>query len=363
MAMFDYKDYDSQTSADLVAVSRSLAVNGNISGIMGLPTEDILQEISDSMFADGLGATQNAEMTLAEGWVAITPEQLGMPADSLDSYGHYQIESPITGYLDGGPQLKIIGKYDEEGNLTKISVVYTGTNSPVDIVDYFQLNENTIAPNLEPILLKVKALAVENGLTGEDMLITGYSLGGGLTNIMAKNREDLADGFFENSDYIAHESPYIYENADVILNMGYENDVVYRVIGNEATVQDAIDNSDFGLVNPDKMFDSTLDNIVQFNDVYASPLWEVNPFSIINIPFGWYAHIDALSSDAISRIMDSPFYEFTGRDSTVVVSSLSAVSRWSTWVEDKNTHTSDHYATPAFIIGTDYDDLIKGNRR
>lgn len=361
MAMFDYKGYNSEISSELMQTSWKLATYTNVSGFLGLPAQDILQGISDTFFADGLGATKDADLSLPSGWKEITPEQLGLPADILDSYGHYPITSPITGNLDSGPQAKIIGQYNDAGVLTQLSVVFTGTNSLVDVIDYFQLNENTIAPNLDPLLSTVKDFAIENGLTGEDVIITGYSLGGGMTNIMAKNRESLADGFYNDSNYIGHASPYIYEDADVILNMGYENDVVHRIIGNEPTVLDAINAGKPGLVNPDSNFDSSFDNIVLYNDSYASPLWNINPFSILNIPFGWYAHIDGVTSDAIARISESTFYEFTERDSTVIVSSLSGVNRWSTWVEDKATQTSNHYGTPAFIIGTEYDDLLKGN--
>ncbi|EDL1342356.1 porin, partial [Salmonella enterica subsp. enterica serovar Typhimurium] len=35
-------------------------------------------------------------------------------------------------------------------------------------------------------------------------------LGGGLTNIMARLSESLADGFYANSDYIAWASPLVF---------------------------------------------------------------------------------------------------------------------------------------------------------
>ncbi|UJF23839.1 hypothetical protein L0B52_05685 [Suttonella sp. R2A3] len=359
MAMFDYKHYTSNESAALMATSKQLAVYGNISGIMGLPTENFLQGLSDRVLNHGLAANK-VNLRLPDGWRELTPTELNMPEDSLDFYGQFPIESPITGFLPSGPQAKILGRYDDHGTLTQISVVFAGTNSPIDILDYFQINENTIAPNMEPLLNKVKELALANGLSGEDVLVTGYSLGGGMTNIMAKHREALADGFFKDADYIGHSSPYIYDDSSVVLNMGYENDVVYRVVGNEASALDAIKAGKPGLVNPNNSFESSFDNIVLFDEAYASPLWNISPFSILNIPFGWYAHIDGVFSDAVTRIADSAFYEFTHADSTVIVSSLTGLSRGTTWVEDKTSPTSNHHNTPAFIIGTQYDDKLKG---
>ncbi len=360
MAMFDYNNLNTQESIELMETSKSLAVFGNISGYLGLPADKMINFLGETLLNESY-YTNKVEIALPKGWTEVAPTSLNMAEDTLDSWGFYPIESPITGSALGGPQAKIVEHRDDNGNLDQISVVYAGTNSFVDLPDYFQINENTIADNMNPLLEKVKEYAIENNLSGEDILITGYSLGAGMTNIMAKNKEQFADGFFNNAKYVAHESPYIYEDGDVILNMGFENDVVYRIIGNEPTMQDAIDAGKFGLVNADHKFDSSFDNIILFNDTYASPLWHINPFSILNIPVGWSAHAAGVTSDAVSRIAHSSFYEFTDRDSTVIVSGLTALKRWYTWVGDKASHTSDHYDTPAFIIGSQHNDLLKGH--
>ena len=149
----------------------------------------------------------------------------------------------------------------------------------------------------------------------------------------------------------------------MVLNYGYENDVVYRIVGDEATWQDAVAAGDPGLVNPDSRYDSSLDNIVLFNDMYASSIWDVDPFfSIVNIPVAWYAHIDGTLSDAHMRIANNPFYQFMERDSTTVVANLSSASRSTTWVQDKDVVTSDHYGTTAFIIGSKHGDLLQGGK-
>lgn len=358
MAMFDYKNYNSAESAELVNTTHQLASYSSVTGVMGLPSEKVIQGLADVLDSTHIYPS-HADVGLPTGWRELKPADLGLPEKALDFSGYYHIKSPLTGDFPTGPQAKILGEFNDAGQVTRISVAFAGTNSPIDVIDYFQMNEGTIAPNMEPLLNAVKNYATEHHIASEKVLVTGYSLGGGMTNIMARFKDTLAEGFFKDSVYIGHAAPTILDHADV-LNMGYENDVVYRITGNEANVWDAIKAGKPGLVNPDKMFDSTVDNIVLFNDVYASPLWNLSPFSILNIPFGWAGHIDGLLTNAIDRITQSKFYEFTQRDSTVIVDNLSAFKRGYVWVEDKTAPTSDHHGTPAFIIGNQYDNLLKG---
>lgn len=360
MAIFDYKDYDSQSAAELMTTSQALAVYTNSAAMMYFPAAAALNaigSISGDYFANPVHVGPPA------GWRELTPGELHLPDSSKDPSGYYTFASPLTGNstIPGtGPQAKIFGQFDAEGKVTRVSIAWAGTNDPIDVADYFQLNTGEIAPNMQPLLEALKNYSVEHGLSAKDVIITGYSLGAGMTNIMAKYRETLAEGFFKDSNYIAHDSPILYDNADVIKNMGYENDVVYRILGNEPTLAESIAAGDPFLSNPDKMFASSADNIVLFNDTYASPLWGALPFSILNMPFGWSAHIDGVSTDALKRIAQSPFYQYTAADSTIIVDNLTALTRWNTWVEDKKSPTSDHYGTPAFIIGNEHDNLLKG---
>ncbi len=359
MGMFDYRDYSSSESSQLVSLSHQLAVYSSLNGAMGLPSGALIQGFGDLI--SGGFYPNPVQTSLPEGWRELKPVELGLPETAVDFAGHYIIASPLTGTTATGPQAKLLGQFDAEGKLTSISVSFAGTNSPVDVVDYLQLNSGEIAPNLEPLLQAVKQLAQTNGLTGKDVIVTGYSLGGAMTNIMAKYSHTLTDGFFDDAVYIGHASPVIYDHAS-ILNMGYENDVVYRAAGDHNTFVDAINGAKPLLVNADGQFGASMDNIVLFNDVYASPLWPMPVFSILNIVGGWYGHIDGTLTNATDRISQSAFYEHTQRDSTVIVSNLSALAREHTWVSDKQTVTSDHYGTPAFIIGTQYKDLLQGGQ-
>ncbi|MBT2786097.1 MULTISPECIES: calcium-binding protein [unclassified Halomonas] len=359
MAMFDYKNHTSEASAELLMTTHKLAAYASLSGAMGIgPSREIVQGFTDQ-FPDGAYPSE-IDTGLPAGWRELSPAELGLPESALDAAGHYTIDSPVTGTLPTGPQAKLLGEFNEQGQLTRVSLTFTGTNSPVDIIDYLQLNAGTIAPNFEPLLVALKNYSQANGLEANDVLITGYSLGGGMANIMARFREELADGFFAEANYIGHASPLIYDDPEVVYNYGYENDAVHRVAGSSDSLLEALQEQGPLLSHPDTSYQSSTDNIVLFNDMYASPLWPLPTFSLLNIPVSWYAHVDGLITNAIQRIADSPFYEYTDRESAVIVSNLSSLSRSTVWVEDKQTSSSNHFGQPAFLIGSEHADKIRG---
>lgn len=360
MAIFDYKGYDNATSVELVQTSYQLAQASSLPNFFDIDTGALLEGALD-ILGDGAVTGGAVDLSLPEGWSQLTVADLGLPAELEDSMGMIKIESPLTGWLESGPQVKILQETDAEGNVTGLAVSFAGTNSPVDIVDYLQLQTGEIAPYLEPILTAVRAYAEAHGLAGEDVLVTGYSLGGGMTNVMAEYADTLADGFFANSDYIAHDAPNITEDVDRILNVGWENDVVFRVVGDQPTVTDAVEASSGILVPPDYDLETSTDNLVLFDGAYSSPLWPFGEFSLINIPGGWAGHITGMMSTAFSRIIDSEFYDLTERDSVIVVSELGAGLRETTWVWDKPASNHDRPYSPSIVIGTDYDDLLKDN--
>lgn len=357
MGMFDYKNYSSSEAAQLVDDAQRLSAYTNAYNFFFLPGSDLLNllgDITGDLFAN------KTNVAIPDGWRELTATDLGVSEDLIDRSGYFTIESFYTGTSVEGPQAKIFAQYDETGNICKINLNFCGTNNLADVIDYLNLNSREGVELLEPLLKIVKDFAMANGLQGSDVLVSGYSLGAAVTNVMAAERLNLADGFFSDADYMAFEVPTIYDNSEVVLNFGYENDVVHRITGDADSFLGALADMDFGLVNPDRQFDSSTDNLVLFNDVYASALWEVSPFSLLNIPVGWFAHMNGVTTDAITRITDSTFYDYTVKDSTVIVSDLTGLTRSTTWVRDKATHTSDHFNTAAFLIGTEHNDLIAG---
>lgn len=358
MGMFDYKKYNSNQSVELVSTSAKLAIYTNAASFMYLPGDKIINTFA-KLFPNRYPNKVN--IAIPENWRELTPAELKLPANSKDITGYYTLVSPATGDrpISGmGPQAKIFGEFDKKGKLLRVSMSWAGTNDPLDIADYFKLNEGSIAPNMQKLLLALKNYAVANGLSPEDVIVTGYSLGGGLTNVMAKYREELADGFFKDANYIAHASPLIYDNADVIFNFGYENDAVYRILNDYPTFQEAMKNLGKGLSNTDTNFASSVDNLVLFTNAYASPLWNLfggnGSMSILNTFQGWSAHRGGIVSDAIERISTSPFYEFTQRDTRAIVDHLNGFKRIMTWVKDKTGENK-----PVFIFGSDKNNKLE----
>lgn len=362
MPIYDYKDYSATEAADLVALSLKLASYTSLPKVFGIESATVIEAMFDA-FGDG-GLTGQAVTTgLPPGWREMTVQELGLPAELLDSMGQIKIESPITGWAESGPQVKILAETDAAGRITGLCVSYAGTNSPVDFPDYLQLPTGEIAAMLSPILEAVRTVAEANGLTGEDVMITGYSLGAGMANIQARYADTLAGGFFADSDYISHEAPVIYDDPSRILNVGWENDVVFRVVGTQPTVEEAAAAGGPLLVPPDYDLTTTTDNLVSFDGAYASALWPFGPFSLLNIVGGWWAHVAGGLSTGHERIAHSAFYDLTTQDSVVVVSNLGADMRDTTWVWDKPApnHDDRPFAT-TFVVGTEWGDRLKDGK-
>lgn len=361
MGMFDFKNLNSSASAELVSISSKLAIYSNAASFMGFPGARILNWLSS--ISGNLNANKY-DINPPKGWREIEPSELGLSNSVKDRRGYYTFESPVLGKapIDGmGPQAKIFGEF-KNGKVVKISLAFAGTNDLLDIADYFHFNDGKVVPPMNPLLNVVKEYVIAQGLSSNDVIITGYSLGGGLANLAAKFRETLADGFFKDSYYLGFSSPYIYDNPDVIFNMGYENDAVYRILGNEESFKDAYYAAKPGFVNPDKNFASSADNVVMFGKGISSGLWSYKFLSIFNRINGWSAHGDGVRSDAIERIGKSKFYEYTHKDSTVIIDQLPAISRWNTWVKDKISSNHKDYGRPTFIIGNEHNNLLQGNK-
>lgn len=302
------------------------------------------------------------EKVNAAGWYVISPEALNYQGKT-NAQGTYYGETP--GYKNN--QAEIMGKYDDSGALVQIGIVFRGTSGAreelildtlgdvwSDLKITFGSEEyvnNYTLNSFGDLLGQVAKYAQEHGLSGSDVVVTGHSLGGGMVNSLAFLSEDNWGGFYSSSAFIAEASPTQYEQTDKVLNMGLENDPVFR----------ALDGSQFTLATlgiHDTSYNSTTDNIVSFNDFYASSYWGLTPFSILNLA-SWLTHMPFMYEDTLTRILNSEFYSLTERDSTIIVASLSDSYRGSTWVSDLNKAAEKHTG-PTFILGSDGDDLISG---
>jgi len=295
------------------------------------------------------------------GWTPITASQLGYDG-KVDAHGTFFGEK--AGYNTA--QVEILGKYDAQGHLTEIGIAFRGTSGPRETLIGDSIGDviNDLLAALGPkdyaknyvgeafgnLLGDVVAFAQANGLSGKDVLVSGHSLGGLAVNSLADLSTDTWGGFFKDSNYIAYASP-TQSATDNVLNVGYENDPVFR----------ALDGSSFNLSSVgvhDAPKESATDNIVSFNDHYASTAWNVLPYSILNIPT-WISHLPTAYGDGMNRVIESKFYDLTSKDSTIVVANLSDPARANTWVQDLNRNAETHKGS-TFIIGSDANDLIQG---
>ncbi|WP_016705124.1 polyurethanase A [Pseudomonas chlororaphis] len=384
MGVYDYKNLGTEDSKALFSDALAITLysyhnldNGFSAGYqqygfgLGLPATLVTALIGSSDSQGGIpGLPWNPDSEKAAleavqkaGWTPIGASQLGYDGKT-DFRGTYYGEK--AGYTTA--QAEVLGKYDDQGHLTSIGIAFRGTSGPRESVIGDSIGDviNDLMAAFGPkdyaknyageafgkLLADVAAFAQANGLTGKDILVSGHSLGGLAVNSLADLSGDHWSGFYQDASYVAYASP-TQSAGDKVLNIGYENDPVFR----------ALDGSSFNLASlgvHDTAQESATNNIVSFNDHYASAAWNLLPFSILNIPT-WLSHLPTGYGDGMTRILESKFYDLTSKDSTIIVANLSDPARATTWVQDLNRNAETHKGS-TFIIGTDSNDLIQGGQ-
>jgi hypothetical protein len=114
----------------------------------------------------------------------------------------------------------------QKGN--SIIVSFRGTDSDADFLYYPELLFGTYINRFEPLLT---AIAAQPG--DRHFYFTGASLGGGAVNQMADIASYEYAGRFAAAQFVAFASPII-ANANGILNVGFENDPIYKILENYA---------------------------------------------------------------------------------------------------------------------------------
>ncbi|WP_047226446.1 MAG: polyurethanase [Pseudomonas rhizophila] len=384
MGIYDYKNLGTTESKALVSDAMAIMLysyhnldhgfaagyqqNGFGAGLPATLVTALLGSTDSQGVIPGVPWNPDSEQLALEavqkaGWTPISASQLGYTG-KVDERGTFFGEK--AGYTTA--QVEILGKYDADGQLTQIGVSFRGTSGPretlisdsigdviSDLMAAFgpqDYAKNYVGQAFGNLLGDVAAFAQAHGLTGQDVLVSGHSLGGLAVNSLADLSTSQWSGFYSSANYIAYASP-TQSSTDKVLNIGYENDPVFR----------ALDGSTFTSASVgvhDAPQESATNNIVSFNDHYASAAWNVLPFSILNIPT-WISHLPTGYGDGMGRILDSAFYDLTEKDSTIIVANLSDPARSNTWVQDLNRNAETHTGS-TFIIGSERDDLIQGGQ-
>ncbi|SDU94993.1 polyurethane esterase [Pseudomonas mucidolens] len=384
MGVYDYKNLATEDSKALFADAMAITLysyhnldNGFAEGYqqhgmgIGLPAtlvQALLGSTDSQGVIPGIPWNPDSEKAALEavqkaGWTPISASTLDY-AGKVDARGTFFGEKP--GYTSA--QVEVLDKYDDAGKLLEIGIAFRGTSGPretlitdsigdviSDLLAAFgpqDYAKNYSGEAFGTLLGKVAEYASAQGLSGQDVLVSGHSLGGLAVNSMADLSDSTWSGFYLDANYVAYASP-TQSAGDKVLNIGYENDPVFRVLDGSSFTLSSLGVHDQGHA-------SSADNIVSFNDHYASSLWNALPFSIANLAT-WVSHLPTGYGDGMTRILESGFYDLTTRDSTIIVANLSDPARATTWVQDLNRNAETHQGS-TFIIGSDASDLIQGGK-
>jgi len=245
--------------------------------------------------------------TIPAGWTVVTPAQLGLGSYSDGIY----FTDPTSGAS------AIVLQQD-----SSYIVAFRGTDGQNDILHYPELLTGTYIHHYDP-LLNVLSAAAQSGAA---FAFTGASLGGGATNLMANIAGSAFGGAFAAATFVGFASPNI-STAAGILNVGFENDPIYKALNGYAD------------------FPSSLDNLVLATNQYMAGNY--NGF----LPLDYYAHSSVLGFDALSRLEQSIFYDVMTPDSVVIFDANAGL------VQDVTPGRGD---TGAFYLGENVADSIAG---
>jgi hypothetical protein len=228
-----------------------------------IPETEMLGQAARAAFSGG---------AVPNGWSVLTPQQLGVASRYWD--GIY--------FSNNGASAIAL----QQGNAIVVS--FRGTDSQEDFAYYPELLLGTYIDQFEPLLTEIAARAPSD----KRFYFTGDSLGGGAVNEMADIAYSQYAGRFAAAKFVAFASPVI-SNANGILNVGFENDPIYKVLENYSDQA------------------SSLDNLVLATAEYMAGNYDGQQ------PLDYYAHSSS-NLDVIGRLEGSAFYDFMTPDSVLI---------------------------------------------
>ena len=303
----------------------------------------------------------------AKGWTVLSAADLSYDGAVVDGNGTFQGETQQF----KNAQADVLAKYDEAGNIVQVGLAFRGTTGTLDnlvsdtigdVIDYIEFLSDEpryVQEAFGGLLTALKTFMTANGLSSDDLLVTGHSLGGGAVLNMAQQSDEFADGFFVDANYIGFAAHFAPEDGSSVLSSGaeifsldLENDPVPSAMGAGGVV----------LTGNDTDYEYDTSNIVLFNDLYDTPLyWDGG--NILNLAT-WSAHLPFSYERAFEALAASEFSAEMDRDSVVIISDLSDARRGDTWVEDIDPllDSTGHAGDDAYILGSDRADLLGGQQ-
>ena len=273
----------------------SLLTGFNIS----LDEVGLLGQASQAAFVGG---------NIPAGWNVVTPAQLGLGSQYSD------------GIYFTDPTSRASAIVLQQGS--SYIVAFRGTDDPIDTLYYPELLTGTYIHHYDPLLNGLIATAP----LGAAFAFTGASLGGAATNLLADIAGSEFGGRFAAATFVGFASPII-KTAAGILNLGFENDPIYKAINGYAD------------------FPSSLDNLVLATSQYMAGNYD--GLHLLD----YYAHSSALGFEALGRVAQSVFYDFMTPDSVLIFDANAGL------VQDV---TPGRENTGAFYLGENVADSIAG---
>jgi Ca2+-binding RTX toxin-like protein len=247
---------------------------------------------------------------IPDGWTVVTPADLGLGSQYQD--GNY--------FKNGNSGASAIVL--QQGN--EFIIAFRGTDDSADVANYTMLANGSYLNFFTPLLNAVSAYAPVDA----QFSFTGASLGGGVVNNIANVAATAYGGRFADGTFVAFASPIVV-NKSGILNLGVENDPIFK------------------LVNGYRDQASSLDNLVLATDNYLAGNYDGRH------PFSMDDHNSAqLGLDAVNQLQVSEFYDIMVPDSNVIFAASDGV------ITDMNPKRA---SVGAFYIGREgSDDQMKG---
>lgn len=264
---------------------------------MGLFDSSGTSSVQIAEFSNLAMASYN-DRTPPPGWETLTGKKIGFRAGIVAGSYSGNTFSGGNFLLDFPAQAEV---YRRENSLV---VSFRGTDKFSDYTDYPELLDGSYIRAFDSFLSAVADYIKREGIS--DIGITGHSLGAGAANLLRDISGGKYNRIFHDATYVTFASPIISKDRD-ILNIGYENDLVYEVV-----------NRTMPALPTD--LSSTTKNIVYFDDRYAVLQEDKPRFSLVGLNYSpKHLSIHSQYEDGVSRIKDSAFFDLMNLESNIII--------------------------------------------